>query len=131
MSDDETTDETVGETDNETDEELDASSSSGSENALEEEVLDKLFDKTKKAAHEWKPIGRKLGFKLSELNKEISRKEGCHGDEEYYSEMLSRWLNWAPPKHKWPTKNRLVKALRTVGKEGLAYHLERMEIRKS
>lgn len=41
------------------------------------------------------------------------------------ADLLTRWLNWAPPKP-WPTLERLVAALRMemVGEFRLAYDLE-------
>ena len=41
------------------------------------------------------------------------------------NDLLTRWLNWAPPKP-WPTLGRLVEALRMdmVGEFRLAYDLE-------
>ena len=42
-----------------------------------------------------------------------------------FTDMLSRWLKWAPPKHALPTPEKLAEALRddTVGEERMAYGL--------
>ena len=78
---------------------------------------------TKKACGEWKPIGRELGYTEDELSS-IVRETGQTGEEDYYAEMLRRWLDWAPPNHTYPSIPQLSSALRAVGKERMALDLE-------
>ena len=61
------------------------------------------------ASDRWKTIGRNLGFGDSELDA-IVREPGRHGDDDYYGAMLKWWLDWAPPKHGYPTLDGLVTA---------------------
>ena len=82
-----------------------------------------LFRLTKKASDRWKAIGRHLGFGDGELDA-IVREPGRHGDDDYYGAMLTRWLDWAPPNHGYPTLDGLVSALRAAGKERLANDVE-------
>ena len=93
----------------------------------DESDRDQLVRKTEKAAPKWKEIGRALGFRERELDC-IPYRTTSHASPhvEYYSELLSQWLDWAPPEpHYFPTLDRMVSALRVVGKERLAYDLER------
>ena len=48
------------------------------------------------------------------------------GPEACFTEMLSRWLKWAPPNHEFPSGHALAEALRSplVKEEELAYNLE-------
>ena len=80
----------------------------------------------KKAAPHWKDIGRALGFKLAELDA-ITHEKAQHGDKDYYSSMIKKWLNWAPPKHDdVATLEALIAAMRTVDELGkLAHNLEK------
>ena len=84
-----------------------------------------LFRLTIKASDRWKAIGRYLGFGDSELDT-IVCEPGCHGDDDYYGALLKRWLDWAPPKHGYPTLDGLVTALRVAGKERLANDVEEL-----
>ena len=52
------------------------------------------------------------------------REPGRHGDDDYYAAMVRRWLDWAPPRHSYPTLHALADALRAAGKERLANILE-------
>eukprot|EP00731_Ephydatia_muelleri_P012824 Em0007g134a len=82
-----------------------------------------ILKRTKKACFKWKGIGRELGFTEEELSS-IVQKPGQTGEEDYYSAMLMRWLDWAPPNHYLPSVQRLSSALREVGYEGLALDLD-------
>ena len=82
-----------------------------------------VFKMTKKACSKWKGIGRELGFTEEELST-IVREPGQTGEEDYYSAMLMRWLDWAPPNHYLPSVQQLTSALRAVGKERLAFELD-------
>ena len=64
-----------------------------------------------------------LGFTEYELSA-ITREPGRTQEEHYYSAMLVRWLDWAPPKHNLPSVQQLSSALRDVGKERLAFDLD-------
>ena len=81
-----------------------------------------------KASHRWQAIGLNVGFLKSELdeiqNKPLLVAEGSNG---FFRELLGRWLNWAPPDHKFPTGSDLASALRmsNVGEERLAHGLKR------
>ena len=65
----------------------------------------------------------RLGFTGNELSA-IVREPGRTHEEHYYSAMLMRWLDWAPPNHHRPSVQRLSSALREVGYEGLAFDLD-------
>ena len=64
-----------------------------------------------------------LGFTDKELTS-IVREPGRTGEDDYYSAMLGRWLDWAPPNHPSPSIQQLSAALREVGKEKLANDLD-------
>ena len=76
------------------------------------------------AASQWRTTGGALGFLDSDLtiiqNSPSLIQEGTTG---YVREMLSQWLNWAPPNHPWPTLEALEAALRSSGHERLALQL--------
>eukprot|EP00731_Ephydatia_muelleri_P035166 Em0101g1a len=82
-----------------------------------------IFKMTKKACSEWRGIGMKLGFTDNELSA-IVREPGRTHEEHYYSAMLTRWLDWAPPNHYLPSVQQLSVALREVGKERVAFDLD-------
>lgn len=82
-----------------------------------------LRSMTKSACGKWKSIGWELGFTEDELSS-IVREPGQTGEEDYYSAMLRRWLDWAQPNHTLPSIPQLSSALRKVGKERLALDLE-------
>ena len=83
----------------------------------------KIFNMTMKACEKWRSIGRNLGFTEVEMSY-IVRQPGQTCEEDYYAEILRRWLDWAPPNHAPPTIPQLSSALRAVGKERLALDLE-------
>ena len=76
------------------------------------------------AAPQWQMIGGALGFLDSDLtiiqNSPMLIPEGPTG---YFRQMLSQWLKWAPPNHRWPTLEALETALRSSGHEKLAFQL--------
>ena len=78
----------------------------------------------KAAAPQWKMIGDALGFLDSDLTiiqqSPLLIPEGSPG---YFRQILSQWLNWAPPNHPWPTLEALEMALRRSGQENLAFQL--------
>ena len=78
----------------------------------------------KPAAPQWQAIGGTLGFLYSDLTiiqqSPLLIPEGSTG---YMRQMLSQWLNWAPPNHPWPTLEALEAALRRSGQESLAFQL--------
>ena len=78
----------------------------------------------KPAAPQWQAIGGALGFLYSDLTiiqqSPLLIPEGSTG---YMRQMLSQWLNWAPPNHPWPTLEALEAALRRSGQESLAFQL--------
>ena len=78
----------------------------------------------KPAAPQWQAIGGALGFLYSDLTiiqqSPLLIPEGSTG---YMQQMLSQWLNWAPPNHPWPTLEALEAALRRSGQESLAFQL--------
>ena len=82
-----------------------------------------ISQSTKSASNQWRAIGGKLGFTFDELDSIVHEPGRC-GDVDYYEAMLRRWLDWAPPKHPFPSLQSLLTALRDVGKERLAYDLE-------
>ena len=86
---------------------------------LGEDHCTQLFQMTRKASGKWRAIGMELGFKTDKLDALVGE-PGCHGDESYYTAMLRKWLDWAPPNHPFPTLSALVAAIRKSGKERLA-----------
>ena len=82
-----------------------------------------IFRATKAASENWRAIGMELGFTDKELTS-IVREPGRTGERDYYSAMLGRWLDWAPPNHDPPSILQLSAALREVGKEKLANDLD-------
>ena len=82
-----------------------------------------IFKITLTASSNWTGIGRQLGFKEDELSA-IGRENGRTGEEDYYSAMLRKWLDWAPPNHRDPSVQQLSSALRAVGREKQASDLD-------
>ena len=79
------------------------------------------------AASKWKELGLALGFLNSELDMIEKTPLPIAGiPESCFREMLSCWLDWAPPNHSLPRMETLLEALRssTVRKERLAYDIE-------
>eukprot|EP00731_Ephydatia_muelleri_P019930 Em0012g755a len=91
-------------------------------NVLRVEDHRDIFEVTKNACPKWKSIGRNLNFTDDELSA-ITRVPGLHYDEDFYADMLRKWLDWAPPDHNHPTVQDLSSALRKAGKERQAYDL--------
>ena len=89
---------------------------------LQDDNHTELFKLTKKACSKWRGIGRILGFTEEQLSS-IVREPGRTGEEDYYSAMLMRWLDWAPPNHNLPSAQQLSSALNEVGCERMAYDL--------
>ena len=87
---------------------------------LESCECDKLFKFLKAAASSWRMIASELDFNFHEL-RDIVRTPGLYGDEDYFQEMLSRWLK-REPKH--TTVEVLSKALHLAGEHRLAHELE-------
>ena len=100
-------------------------SSPAGEMRLSVRDLSVLTRTLKGAAARWKTIGLALGFLDDELTI-IQRKPLLipEGDTGYFRDMLSRWLKWAPPNHRWPTLEVLAAALNEAGEECLAYDLK-------
>jgi len=86
----------------------------------------------KSAAAKWQQIGLELGFLSSELTI-IERKPMLlqEGDTDYFREMLTQWLKWAPPNNPWPTLEALSSALQNAGEESLAYSLRELYLGQS
>ena len=85
----------------------------------------------KPAAPQWQAIGGALGLLPSDLT--IIQQSPLlisQGPPGYFREMLSQWLNWAPPDHPWPTLEALEAALRSSGSESLAFQLRSLFVKK-
>ena len=85
----------------------------------------------KPAAPQWQAIGGALGLLPSDLT--IIQQSPLlisQGPPGYFHEMLSQWLNWAPPDHPWPTLEALEAALRSSGSESLAFQLRSLFVKK-
>ena len=83
------------------------------------------------AAAKWRFIGLNLGFSDGELNN-IAATPANRTPLECLTDLLSQWLNRAPPQHERATVDALMKALRspTVREEVLAMELdEKMKTR--
>lgn len=68
-------------------------------------------------------MGRTLGFKHTELS-DIVPKPGLTTQNDYFVEMLSLYLKWAPPNKPQPSTEDIIAALRGVGEHSLALKLE-------
>ena len=94
---------------------------------LRERDLAGLTHTLKGAEAKWMTIGLALGFLDDELtiiqHKPLLIPEGVTG---YFRDLLSRWLKWAPPNHRWPTLEALATALNEAGEEGRAYDLKQL-----
>lgn len=77
-----------------------------------------------RAAAKWREIGLVLKFSTDELDI-IAATSGNSFPIACFTDLLSRWLRWAPPKHYLPTLETLAAALRkdNVGQERMAYNL--------
>lgn len=89
---------------------------------LNPEDVDSLFKILKSANTKWKGIGRELGFAYEERNNIVPK--GTSHDEDYFEELLSIWLKWAPPLKPFPCTENLIKALRETKELNLALTLE-------
>ena len=98
---------------------------------LAERDLFILTEILRPAVPQWQAIGGALGVLQHDLtiiqNKPTLIPEGPPG---YFREMLSQWLNWAPPNHPWPTIEALAFAIQRIGQEGLAVNLKPMFLQK-
>ena len=85
----------------------------------------------KPAAPQWQAIGGALGLLPSDLTiiqqSPLLILEGSTG---YMRQMLSQWLNWAPPNHPWPTLEALETAIQSSGSESLAFQLRSPFVQK-
>ena len=96
------------------------------EDVLSEHDLQLLLRFTKDAAPKWREIGLALGFSMGVLDAIAAKLENTsRGPVACFSDLLSRWLKFAPPKHRLPTPELLAEALRedTVGEERMALDL--------
>ena len=84
-----------------------------------------LCEAVSEAAANWRDVGKALKFSHDHL-KTIANEKSLNTDEHYMDELLSRWLNWAPPNHPLPCVEDLATALRSVEKERTAYDLMQM-----
>ena len=89
---------------------------------MDEDDLSDVYKQIKEAASSWRNIATELRFSLMEQN-QITHLKGLHEDDHYLHEMLGRWLKRAPPDHDFPQRDKLCKALRSVGEEKIAYEL--------
>ena len=93
---------------------------------LSQDDLQPLLDFVGHAAAKWREIGGALGFSTDVLDTIAAKPENMsRGPVACFTDLLSRWLKWAPPNHDLPTLETLAKALRagTVGEERMAYDL--------
>lgn len=94
---------------------------------LNEDHLQPLLRFVGRAAARWRTVGVALHFSKSVLDTIAATNENMvGGPTACFTDLLSRWLKWAPPKHSLPTLETLAEALRedTVGEERIAYDLE-------
>ena len=98
--------------------------SAAAEIRLKEKDLANLTHILKGAVAKWKTIGLTLGIPDADLTA-IERKPLLipEGDSGYFRDMLSQWLKWAPPNHRWPTLEALAMVLNEAGEESRAYGL--------
>ena len=93
--------------------------------SLSEDHLRSLLGFVSDAAAKWRKIGVALGFSKGILDMIAETSGNQREPIACFTDMLSRWLKWAPPKHALPTLEKLAEALRddTVGEERMAYGL--------
>lgn len=91
---------------------------------LSERHLQPLLSLVGRAAAKWRRIGVALMFSKDILDA-IAATPGNASPVDCFTDLLSRWLKWAPPKHDLPTLQTLAVALRedTVGEERIANEL--------
>lgn len=91
---------------------------------LSEHHLKPLLSLVGRAAAKWRQIGVALNFSTDILDV-IETTPRNASPVECFTDLLSRWLNWAPPKHDLPTLEMLAQALRedTVGRYRVAKNL--------
>lgn len=94
------------------------------ENILSERDLQLLLGFVGGAAAKWRQIGVALKFSKNVLDA-IAATPGNVSPIECFTDLLNRWLKWAPPKHDLPSLQTLAEALRddTVGEEKIAYDM--------
>ena len=94
------------------------------EYVLSEHDLTPLLGFVGRAAVKWKGIGVALKFSKDVLDA-IAVTTGNTTPIDCFTDLLSRWLKWAPPNHELPTLETLAEALRdgTVGEEKMASEL--------
>lgn len=93
-------------------------------NQLHPDDLDDVFDFVKGAAPKWKDISRHLKMSSTET-RAIVNTTGLTSQNDYFLEMLSKWLTWAPPQHPIPTTEALAEAIGKAGSENLAFKLKK------
>lgn len=96
------------------------------EDVLSKHHLNLLLGFVKDAAPKWREIGLALGFSTDVLDGIATKPDNIsRGPIACFTDLLSRWLKWAPPNHHFPTVKTLAEALRsgTVGEERMAYDL--------
>ena len=94
------------------------------EYVLSEHDLTPLLGFVGRAAAKWKQIGVALKFSKDVLDA-IAVTPGNMTLIDCFTDLLSRWLKWAPPNHELPTLETLAEALRdgTVWEEKMAREL--------
>ena len=82
---------------------------------FKEDDLHAILTTTRAAAAKWRAIGIALGFDIGTLKiMEGTLPLVMGGPLALYTELLCRWLRWAPPVHPHPTRGALAAALRDV-----------------
>ncbi|KAL5493522.1 hypothetical protein EMCRGX_G014716 [Ephydatia muelleri] len=90
---------------------------------LTENDVDALSSFMSSAHLRWRDLARNLDFKHAELS-EIVNNPGLTTQNDYFTEMLNKYLKWAPPAKHQPSSEDLITALRgLVGKNaGLMFN---------
>ena len=82
-------------------------------------------------ASQWKEIGSELGFLQGEL-KNIEGNQTLQDPKAYLTEMLSKWLQWAPKDRRGSkshaTKESLVTALANANLGQLAEEIKQLQL---
>ena len=97
------------------------------EEVLSEHELNLLLGFVKGAAANWREIGLALEFSTDVLDTITATPDNTmEGPIACFTDLLRRWLKWAPPNHHFPTVKTLAEALRSgaVWEERVAYDLE-------
>lgn len=97
----------------------------GDHHRLGDRDYNEIYKKLEPHAHEWRKIGRELGFTSSEMDIiEHTTRLHFNAPKSYLEELLRKWLQWAPGDGRgstgFATKESLIAALQRANLGALA-----------